>query len=115
MPSPPILVVEDDPFTRIVELVLDPKASPERRAAYADFFAHDVPDFDGWCDGVRARAKNLVGAEVRLVGSPEELRDALSEADGLIVESLGVTRDDIAAAKKLKAIHKYGFVLRQID
>jgi len=113
--SPPVIVVEDDPFTRIVELVLDPKASPERRAAYADFFAHDVPDFDGWCDGVRARAKNLVGAEVRLVGSPAELRAALPDADGLIVESLGVTRDDLAAAKNLKAIHKYGVVVRQID
>ena len=42
MPSPPILVVEDDPFTRIVALVLDRKASPERRAAYADFFACTV-------------------------------------------------------------------------
>ena len=115
MPAPPVIVVEDDPFTRIVELVLDPNASAERRAAYADFFAHDVPDLAGWCDGVRARAKNLVPAQVRLVGVPEELRTAIADAQGLIVESLGVTGDDIAAAKALRAIHKYGTVLRQID
>jgi phosphoglycerate dehydrogenase-like enzyme len=115
MPPPRIIVVEDDPFTRVVELVLAPKASPERRAAYADFFAHDVPDFGAWCDGVRARAKNLVPAEVRFVSSPDELRAAIPDAHGLIVESLSVTRDDLAAAKNLKAIHKHGFVVRQID
>ncbi len=43
---PNVLVVEDDRFLRIVPLVLDPNASRERYAAYADFFAHDEPDFD---------------------------------------------------------------------
>ena len=45
MPSPPVIVVEDDPFTRLIPLVLDPNASEERRAAFADFMSTDEPDF----------------------------------------------------------------------
>ena len=37
MPARPIIVVEDDPFTRLIPLVLDPDASEERRTAFADF------------------------------------------------------------------------------
>ena len=48
-----IIVAEDDPFVRIVQVVLDPSTTPERLAAFADFFAHDEPDFAGWC--ARAR------------------------------------------------------------
>src|SRR5262245_43336242 len=102
----PVLVVENDPFTRIVQLVLDPAAEAERHAAYADFFAHDVPDFAGWCDNVRMRAPGLVPAQVHLVDSAEDLRERIGDAHGLIVESLGVTREDIAAAAQLVAIHK---------
>jgi len=114
-PSPPILVVEDDPFTRIVELALDPKASAERRAAYADFFSHEVPDFEGWCASVRARAPGLFPAQVRLVDSPQALREQIVDAHAAIVESLGITRADVEAAAKLAAIHKYGVVVRGID
>jgi glyoxylate reductase/D-3-phosphoglycerate dehydrogenase len=42
-----VLVVEDDPFLRVVGLLLDPNTSAERYAAFADFFAHDEPDFSG--------------------------------------------------------------------
>lgn len=114
MPAP-ILVVEDDRFTRIVQLVLDPNASAERLAAYADFFAHDEPDFAGWCARVRARAPNLFPAEVRLVSSAAELRANIADAHGAVVESLPFCRDDIAAARRLAAIHKYGVGLRDID
>jgi len=64
---PPVLVIEDDRFLRVVEVVLDPKASAERRTAYADFFAHDEPDFDGWCAKLRQRVPKLYPAEVRMV------------------------------------------------
>jgi phosphoglycerate dehydrogenase-like enzyme len=111
----PILVVEDDRFTRIVELVLDPGASAERIAAYADFFAHDEPDFAGWCERVRARAPSLFPAEIRLVDSSEQLRANIADAHGVIVESIGISGDDIAAAKRLAVIHKYGVGLRDID
>jgi hypothetical protein len=35
-----VLAVEDARFPRVVGVVLDPATSSERRAAYADFFAH---------------------------------------------------------------------------
>lgn len=111
----PVVVVEDDRFLRVVEVVLDPKASPERFAAFADFFAHDEPNFAGWCDGLRRRAAKLYPAEVRLVETQDALRQNLSHADGLIVESLGVGAEEITAAPRLKAVHKFGIDLRRID
>jgi hypothetical protein len=36
--NPPIVIVEDDPWTRFIGVVLDPTTSEERRAAFADFF-----------------------------------------------------------------------------
>jgi hypothetical protein len=83
----PVLVVEDDPFLRVVGILLDPTTSAERYAAYADFFAHDDPDFDGYCARVRARIGPLFPSQVRLVESPEEMRAILPGARGLIVES----------------------------
>jgi phosphoglycerate dehydrogenase-like enzyme len=114
-PASPILVVENDPFTRIVEVVLDPRASAERRAAYADFFAHDEPDFSGWCEHVRARAPGLYPAEVRLVDTPEQLRRELTDAHAAIIESLPVGRADIEAAPRLSVIQKFGIGLRDVD
>src|SRR5499427_5231707 len=72
--NPPIVVVEDDPWTRLIEIVLDPATSEERRAAFADFMSPDEPDFGGWCDRLKARAGGLYPSEVRLVPSPAELR-----------------------------------------
>jgi phosphoglycerate dehydrogenase-like enzyme len=112
---PPVLVIEDDRFLRVVEVVLDPKASEERRAAYADFFAHDEPDFDGWCVKLRQRVPKLYPAEVRMVEDQDALRKNLSDANALIVESLSVGADEIAAAPRLKAVQKYGVDLRRID
>jgi len=112
---PPVLVIEDDRFLRVVEVVLDPKASEERRAAYADFFAHDEPDFDGWCVKLRQRVPKLYPAEVRIVEDQDALRNNLADANALIVESLSVGADEIAAAPQLKAVQKYGVDLRRID
>jgi phosphoglycerate dehydrogenase-like enzyme len=112
---PPVIVVEDDRFLRVVEIVLDPNASRERYAAFADFFAHDEPDFAGWCEKLRGNAQKLYPAEVRLVEDQEGLRKNLGEAQALIVESLAVGADEIAAAPQLKAVQKYGTDLRRID
>ena len=35
----PVIVVEDDPFMRIIGVVLDPSTSDERHRAFGDFFA----------------------------------------------------------------------------
>ena len=87
MPNPPVIVVEDDPFTRLIGIVLDPATSPERHAAFADFMAHDEPDFSGWVARVRARVGSLYPAQVRLVESEAAMREELKDARALVVES----------------------------
>ena len=111
----PVIVVEDDPFTRLIPLVLDPKASEERRAAFADVRSTDEPTFVGWCARVRKGSAALYPAEVRLVTSEEEMRANLTVCAALVVESFRVTRDDLAAAPKLKVLQKFGSGLRNID
>jgi phosphoglycerate dehydrogenase-like enzyme len=113
--NPPVVVVEDDPWTRLIGVVLDPATSEERRAAFADFMAHDEPDFAGWCEELRARAGGLYPSEVRLVPSHAELRANLAPAHALVVESFAVGREEIGCAPQLKVVHKYGAVLRNID
>jgi phosphoglycerate dehydrogenase-like enzyme len=111
----PVIVAEDDPFTRLIEIVLDPGASVERKAAIADFMAHDAPDFAGWCERVRQQAYRLDPAEVRMVATPEGMLAALPEADILVVESFRVGRDELAAAPKLKVVQQFGAIARNID
>src|SRR5262245_25507735 len=112
---PPIVVVEDDPWTRLIGVVLDPTTPEERRAAFADFMTHDEPDFAGWCDALRTRAGRLYPGEVRLVSSVPELRRNLQQAHALVVESLAVGPEELGCAPGLKVVHKYGAVLRNID
>ena len=109
------LVVEDDPITRFIQVVLDPTTDPERRAAFADFVAHDVPDFAGWCAGVRRQAPRLDSASVRLVGTQEQLASGIESADAVVVESLEIREADLARAPRLRAVQKFGVVLRNID
>jgi len=111
----PILVVEDDPWTRLIGAVLDPATSQERRAAFADFMSPDEPNFARWCDALRARAGALYPSEVRLVPSQAELRKNLEAARAVVVESFAVGREELACAPKLKVVQKYGAVLRNID
>jgi phosphoglycerate dehydrogenase-like enzyme len=106
----PVLVVEDDPFLRLVEVVLDPRVSAERVAAFADFFSHELPDFEGWRQRVRMAAPNLVPSEVRLVSDLD-----LAGADAAVVESLVVGQAELASADRLRVVHKYGVVTRNID
>ena len=115
MPDLPVIVVEDDPFTRLIQIVLDPTTSEQRRAAFADFMSPDEPDFAGWCKRVQAGSRGLVPAEVRMVTSEAEMRAALPDACALVVEAFQVAPDDLAAAPKLKAVQKYGAILRNID
>jgi phosphoglycerate dehydrogenase-like enzyme len=111
----PVLVVEDDRFLRIVQLVLDPESDRERFAAFADFFSHDEPNFAAWCEKLRARVKALYPATVRLVETQDELRANLADAGALVVEGLSVGREEIAAAPRLQAVQKFGVDLRRID
>jgi len=110
-----VIVVEDDPFTRLIQIVLDPTVSAERRAAFADFMAHDEPDFDGWCAQLRTRAGTLAPAEVRLVTTEEEMRANLANATVVVVESFAIGADELADAPQLKVVQKFGVTLRNID
>ncbi len=114
-PPRPVIVVEDDRWLRLVQVVLDPDTSPMRRAAFADFMAHDEPDFPGWCARLRARAGALYPAEVLLVGTTEELQREIGKAEILIVEQFPVDAELLAQASRLRAVQKYGTVLRGID
>jgi phosphoglycerate dehydrogenase-like enzyme len=111
----PIIVIEDDPFLRVMQVVLDPNTSAERFAAFADFFSHDEPDFAGYCARVRARAPGLFPAEVRLVDTQDELRVAIVDARAIVLESLALGHEELTVARGLKAVQKYGVGLRAID
>jgi phosphoglycerate dehydrogenase-like enzyme len=115
VPDLPVIVVEDDPFTRLIQIVLDPTTSEERHAAFADFMSVDESDFEGWCERVRKGSPGLHPAEVRMVTSEAEMRAWLGEAYALVVEGFCVGRDDLAAAPRLRVVQKYGRILRNID
>lgn len=109
------LVVENDPFLRLVGVVLDPATPAGRIAAFADFFAHDLPDFEGWLGQLRRRLPRLHPAQVILVDSSEELRSALPGADFAVVESLPFAAGELEAVTRLRAVQKYGSIARNID
>lgn len=111
----PVIVVEDDRVLRQVEVLLDPRASEERVAAYASYVSHDVPDWYGWRDALRARLPSLFPADVRLVDSQEALRHHLPEADVAVVESLEIGEQELALAPRLAAIQNFGQVTENID
>src|SRR5262249_55035972 len=111
----PVLVVEDDVWARLIGVVLDPTTSAERWAAFADFMSPDLPDFQSWCDKVRKTVGSLYPSDVRLVSSKSELHDNLGAAAAIFTESLPIGPAELALAPRLKAVHKYGVILRNID
>ena len=113
--KPPIIVVEDDWFTRMVGIVLDPTTTEERRAAFADFFFHDAPDFEGYCNRLRASVPGLFPSQVQLVDSVDEMRAQLAGARILVVESFPVGRAELDAGGDLAVVQKFGSVPRNID
>jgi phosphoglycerate dehydrogenase-like enzyme len=115
MQNPPTVVVEDDPWTRLIGVVLDPSTTEERRAAFADFMSPDEPNFAGWCDAPRACAGGLYPSDVRLVPTHAELRVNLPPARALVVETFTVGMEELGCAPHLQVVHKYGAVLRNID
>lgn len=109
-------VVENDSFLRLIQVVLDPSAPPERFAAFAHFCKHDTPDFLGWCEKIRAQARNLYPADVRLVDTQAELLANAPGASVIVVEERTVGAAEVrAAGRGLKFVQKYGFTTRNID
>lgn len=113
--SSPLLVVEDDPFTRIIQVVLDPEVEPARVAAFAEFFAHDLPDFTRWLAALRQRLGSLHPARVRLVASQGQLTAALPAAQAVVVEALAIGPAELARAPALRAVQKFGTIASNID
>ena len=113
--SGPRIVVEDDHFTRTLEVILNPDCDPQKWTAFADFFAHDLPDFDGWVAQLRRRCPAIFPAEVVYVETTEQLQGELPTADAVITESLPIRESELILAPRLKVVQKYGFVLRNID
>lgn len=111
----PVLVVEDDVWARLIAVVLDPATSKERWNAFADFMSPDLTDFAAWCGWVQRAASSLYPSDVRLVGSPTEMRDNLGSAEAIVTESLTVGAAELALAPRLKVVHKYGTIFRNID
>ncbi len=109
------LAVEDDPFLRLIGVILDPASDRERIAAFADFFAHDLPDFNGWLQQLRQRLPRLYPATVQLVDSSEGLHAALKEADFAVLESLPFGKAELDRATRLKAVQKFGAIPANID
>ena len=116
MPRSPVIVVEDDPFTRLIPLVLDPKASEERRAAFADFMSTDEPDFAGWCERVRQGSRGALscrGADGDVRSRDAREPQGLRGAGGRVVSRRHGTIS--RPAPKLKVVQKFGTGLRNID
>ena len=112
----PIIAVEDDPFLRLIQVILDPNTPRERVAAFAHFMAHDEPDFIGWRERLRAQLDALYPAEVRLVKTEAELVAAAAGVHMVVVEDIPVGANTIAAAgRSLKIVQKYGTITSRID
>lgn len=115
MPHKPVLVVENDPFPRMLQAFLDAHEDAPRTAAITDFVAHDIPDYPGWLKAARANAPGLYPAEVRLANTQDELRAMLPGAHVVVTESLTIGAPELALADRLKVVQKYGTILRNID
>jgi phosphoglycerate dehydrogenase-like enzyme len=116
VPIKPLIVVEDDSFLRVIQIVLDPAAPGDLIKAFAHFCAHDLPDFQGWCEQIRRRVGHLYPADIRLVGDCDELLANIPGAHALVIEALPVGAQEIATAGgTLRVVQRYGTVTRHID
>lgn len=111
----PLIVVEDDPFLRLVAVILDPDTAPHIVDGFADFMAHDEPDFRGWCDRLRAAVPGLWPARVKIVETEAAFLAALPEASVAVVESMPFGIRELALCPRLVCVQKYGAIPRSID
>src|ERR1700674_2138840 len=109
------IVIEEDHFLKIVPVVLDPATPEPHRQAVADFFAHDEPDFLGWCGRLQQRLGGLYPAEVVFAGDAADLAGKLAIADGVVVESLRIDDAVLSGAPRLAIVHKFGTITGNID
>jgi phosphoglycerate dehydrogenase-like enzyme len=109
------IVIEEDHFLKIVPVVLDPATPEPHRRAVADFFAHDEPDFLGWCGRLQKRLPGLYPAEVAFAADEADLAAKIADADGAVVESFRIDDATLADARRLAIVHKFGTITTNID
>ena len=109
------IVMENDPALRIIRVLVDPDSPPEHRAAFAEYIAHDVPDFESWADETLLNAPGLYPCRVIMVDSVGELHQALPGADGLIKEDLAFGAAELACAPRLRLVQHYGGRAYNVD
>ena len=109
------IILEEDHILRILAVVLDPKTPEQHKAAIREFFAHDVPDFLGWCEQLRSRLPGLAPANIVFVKDQTELAAQIIDADAVIVESLVIDRPILVAATRLALVQKFGTITNNID
>jgi phosphoglycerate dehydrogenase-like enzyme len=109
------ILVEDDPYLRIVPTILASDAPEDQRRAIADFVAHDVRDFAEWYRRFRETVPGLYPAKIEFAISQEDLRSKLPQADAVIVESLRIGEDELGTAPRLAIVQKFGTILGNID
>ena len=111
----PTILVEEDHFLKILSVILDPATPDAHKAAVSRFFAHDEPDFPGWCARLRARLPGLYPAEIIYADGQAAFEAALADADAVIVESLRIDQAALRRAQRLKVVQKFGVITRNID
>jgi lactate dehydrogenase-like 2-hydroxyacid dehydrogenase len=109
------IVIEEDHFLKIVPVVLDPATPEAHRRAVADFFAHDEPDFLGWCGRLQQRLPGLYPAEVIFAADEADLAMKIVDADGIVVESFRIDDAVLEGAPRLAVVHKFGTIMANID
>ena len=109
------IVIEEDHFLKIVPVVLDPATPEAHRGAVADFFAHDEPDFLGWCGRLQQRLPGLYPAQVNFAADEADLAAKVADADGIVVESFRIDAAILSPASRLAVVHKFGTITSNID
>jgi phosphoglycerate dehydrogenase-like enzyme len=109
------IVFEEDHFLKIIPVVLDPATTEPHRRAVAAFFAHDEPDFLGWCGRLQQRLGGLYPAEIVFAADGAELAEKIADADGVVVESLRIDAATLSRARRLAIVQKFGTIATNID
>jgi hypothetical protein len=60
----PVLIVQDDVWLRLIGVVLDPRTSQERVAAFADFMSPDEPNFR--THPVKTAVRSFIGGSANI-------------------------------------------------
>jgi phosphoglycerate dehydrogenase-like enzyme len=110
-----IIVAEDDRVLRFLDVLFEPRLAPERATALADYFSHETLDLGAWKGAVRRKAPGLFPSTVRWVSGQDALREAIRDADAVVVEKLAIGTAELMGARSLAVVCKFGAITDNID